>query len=275
MQTHGTDPSRIGGRSQALHQQQVSPSQLGADRGASERALVDADFYLYKCAAASTHTIKWDEYNRIGMTNLAQAQDKFRVLMEWIEEQVPGHVPVLCLGGRSNFRYGLYPKYKSNRRDRLKPWGYSEFIEWAMDTYLHIQMENVETDDVLGINYLEGDVIISGDKDLKTIPGVHFQGEMVFEVSEDEADFNFYKQALTGDSTDGYPGCKGVGAVGATKLLADCKTAEERWETVLQAYRKAGHDEFFAVTQARLARILRPGEYDHSNEEPKLWIPPL
>ena len=133
-------------------------------------------------------------------------------------------------GGRSNFRYGLYPSYKSNRREKIKPWGYQELVDWALDTYPVIQIDNVETGDILGSSYLEGDVIVSGDKDMKTIPGAHFQGELVFEVSEDEADHNFFMQALHGDSTDGYPGCPGVGPVMANKLLAAKATANAgRW----------------------------------------------
>ena len=270
-----SSPSGDGFKSQALHQQQVSPSQIGESKGTGSRALVDTDFYAYKAAAASTFTAKWDEHNRIGMTNLSMAKDKFRGFIEWVEESVPGHTPIFCLGGRSNFRYGLYPSYKSNRRERLRPWGYDEFMDWIRDTFLTIQINNVETDDVLGLSYESGDVIISGDKDMRTIPGVHLQGEEVIEVSQDEADHNFYCQVLSGDSTDGYPGCKGTGVVGAAKLLAHCTNNEERWGLVRQAYRKAKHDEYFAITQARLARILRVGEYDYENGEPKLWIPPV
>ena len=60
--------------------------------------------------------------------------------------------------------------YKSNRREKLKPWGYRELVDWVLDTYPVIQIDNVETDDILGSCYLEGDVIVSGDKDMKTIP---------------------------------------------------------------------------------------------------------
>ena len=208
------------------------------------------------------------------MTNISMAKDKFRTVMEGIEETIPDHIPVLCLGGKSNFRYGLYPSYKSNRRERVKPWGFQELIEWAVETYLTIQIDNIETDDVIGINYQEGDVIVSGDKDLLTIPGVHLQGGGLLDISQDEADHKFHVQALSGDSTDGYPGCKGVGAVGANKVLAECENNVERWAEVVKCYRKANCDEFYAITQARLARILRPGEYDFEAEQPKLWIPP-
>ena len=43
---------------------------------------------------------------------------------------------------------------------------------------------------------------------------------------------------------------------------------------VLAAYEKAGLGPDYALTMARLARILREGEYDFDKEEVKLWIPP-
>ena len=271
----GIPQSGVGSRSQEIRRSQVSESQLGSDKGTPGRALIDTDFYLYKAAAGATYTFKWDDDNRVGMTNLAQAKDAFRKFVDWIEDTCPDHIPIFCLGGKSNFRYGLWPNYKSNRRERTKPWGYSELIQWVMETYLVVQIDNVETDDVVGMHYKEGDVIVSGDKDMKTIPGVHLQGEGLIDVSEDEADHNFFCQALSGDTSDGYPGCKGVGTTGAGKLLAECESNEDRWQVVMQQYRKKGFDEFYAITQARLARILRRGEYDIQNDEPKLWIPPL
>jgi len=258
-------------RSRALLDQQVSVSLLSGD-SRQGRALIDTDFYLYKAAAASTFTFKWDDNNRVGMTNIAMARDKFQTFIDWVEDTLETLTPVLCLGGSSNFRYGLYPNYKANRREKVKPWGYGELVQWAMESFLCVQIEDVETDDVIGMHYRTGDVIISGDKDLKTIPGLHLEGEGLIDISEDEADHRFYMQALTGDATDGYPGCKGVGPVKAEALLKDCETNEDRWEAVANQYLKAGHDITYALTQARLARILRRGEYD---DEPKLWMPPI
>jgi DNA polymerase-1 len=107
-----------------------------------------------------------------------------------------------------------------------------------------------------------------------TVPGLHLKGDGILDVSPHEADFNFYSQVLTGDATDGYPGCKGVGAVGARKLLAGCSSPQEMWLEVIKAYAKAGHTVEYAVQMARCARILRPGEYDHDKQTPVLWCPP-
>ena len=47
------------------------------------------------------------------------------------------------------------------------------------------------------------------DKDLKQVPGVHYnwRTDCMERVTTPDADYWFYFQVLTGDSTDGYSGC--------------------------------------------------------------------
>jgi DNA polymerase-1 len=87
------------------------------------------------------------------------------------------------------------------------------------------------------------------------------------------------KQTLTGDTSDGYPGCPGYGPVSAEKLL-DNFTAldggfllDEAWKAVVQQYIKKGQTEEDALVQAQLARILRSGDWDAEKKEVKLWTP--
>ena len=71
---------------------------------------------------------------------------------------------------------------------------------------------------------------------------------------------------------DGYKGVPGIGAKGAEKLLAEAQGKE--WEVIRGAYEKAGLTEEDALRNARLARILRPNEYNFTIKEPILWNPP-
>jgi DNA polymerase-1 len=72
-----------------------------------------------------------------------------------------------------------------------------------------------------------------------------------------------------------------VGKVKAEKLLTvtnipDMPLAElreMRWAAVVAAYEKAGLTEQDALTQARLARILRYSDWDNEKKEPILWTP--
>jgi len=194
--------------------------------------------------------------------------------MDRLQDICPDHALVVVYGDRLNFRYGIYPEYKSNRRKYRRPAGYQSLRDWAASNFCSVSMANVEGDDVLGIEAQEGDVIVSRDKDLRTVPGLHLDGDGVIDVTRFEADLNFYMQILTGDATDGYPGLKGCGPVAAKRILADCRTESDMWAAVLAAYLKAGQTVDFAVRMARCARILRPGEYDHIKSQPVLWTPP-
>ena len=101
-------------------------------------------------------------------------------------------------------------------------------------------------------------------------PGIE---ENIIYNSPFDADYNFMLQTLTGDNTDNYPGCPGIGPVTGAKVLAGKDTLEEMWEIVVKMYEKKGKTEEDAIIQARLARILRHGDYNWDTEKIKLWTP--
>ena len=238
------------------------------------RTLIDADYYLYRSATANEYEVEISPDIWTYLVRIDQAKADFTDLMAGFESLVNNGEIVLCLGDRTNFRYAVFPDYKASRRKYRRPAGLNAIREWASQTWPTIVLPNTEGDDVIGVSAGPDDVIVSNDKDLRTIPGRHLDGELVVEVTQWEADFTFYTQVLTGDATDGYPGCKGTGTVAARKALNGCQSEPEMWLAVLQAYIKAGHTVDFAVRMARCARILRPGEYDHNKKTPVLWCPP-
>ena len=75
-------------------------------------------------------------------------------------------------------------------------------------------------------------------------------------------------QTLVGDSTDNYKGCPAVGAKTADKLLQENGAT---WQTVVDAFADKGLGEEIAIENARLARILRDGEYNFKTKKVKLW----
>lgn len=172
-----------------------------------------------------------------------------------------------------NFRKELDPEYKGKRTKR-KPVGYKRLLEWAQEHFTVVRYPMLEADDALGLEcHLDPSdfVLVSPDKDMKQIACRLFNGEEEITVTPEEADYWFWTQTITGDPVDGYKGVPGMGAVGAKKLL---DKAEEPWEAILGAYLKAGLTEEDAVRNARLARILRPGEYNSTTKQPILWTPP-
>ena len=176
---------------------------------------------------------------------------------------------VICCDDKNYWRKRIFPYYKANRKNTRKPMLLEYAKEYMREKFRATSKANLEADDYMGILALSfpDSVIWSEDKDLMTIPGKHLVNEDIIEVSLEEADRNFYTQVLTGDTTDNYKGCPGVGAVKAAKILADKYTPVEMWSAVLEAFEKAGLTEDEAILQARLAHIKREDRTD-------LWSPP-
>lgn len=126
---------------------------------------------------------------------------------------------------------------------------------------------------------IKGDKCVwSFDKDFKTIPCKFAKGSPDGKITKsvigkDAADWWFMYQTLIGDVTDGYTGCKGIGDKKARKLLGAIgeKQLSEMWKIVVDTYEKAGLTAEDALTNARMARILRAEDYDFKKKEVKLW----
>lgn len=244
------------------------------------KALIDAEYYLYRAAAGSEIEVEWADDDWTYLCRHGDAQAAFQDTIGEFRDTLPDHQPVLVFGDRVSFRYGVWPQYKGNRKKYRRPAGYRQLIEWVSKAaqargWKVAKLTDVEGDDVLGILCEPGDVIVSVDKDLLTVPGLHLRDGEVIEVSKVEADLNFFAQVLTGDASDNYPGCPGYGPVTAQKALAGCTTEVEMWQEVLKAFEKKGYCEPYALAQARCARILRAGEYDLTAGTPLLWSPPV
>lgn len=240
-------------------------------------ALIDADILAYQAAAAVEQPIDWGD----GLWSLHAFEDEaiaqFDGQIKKIEEDLEADRLVLAFSDKENWRKDVLPTYKSNRAGVRKPMLLKFLREYAETKYEVFVRPTLEGDDVLGIlathkSKIPGEkIVVSIDKDFKTIPGKHYnfsKGEH-FEITEDEANYWHLYQTLTGDQTDGYSGCPSVGPKGAEKLLAVAPT----WETVVGAFEGKGLCEEEALVQARVARILRATDYDFSKKQVILWEP--
>lgn len=70
-----------------------------------------------------------------------------------------------------------------------------------------------------------------------------------------------------GDRVDGYYGVPGVGPKTAEKILGEPKA--NYWFVIKEVYKEAGLSEAVALQNARLAHILRHGEYDDKTNKPE------
>lgn len=235
--------------------------------------LIDADILLYRAASAVEREIEFEEDIWVLYTDENEAIQEFNYSVDALLEQAETHRYLLCFSDSKNFRKNILPEYKGNRTSR-KPMGFKAIRERVYQLHKHniVLKPSLEADDCLGIlattqpaEYL----IWSIDKDLKQIPGRHLTEDGIVEVSQDEADFYFYKQILTGDTTDNYKGCPGIGPVKADSILS----SGPYWPKVIAAYTKAGISEEDALVQARCARILRAEDWNETKQEVILWEP--
>ena len=234
--------------------------------------LIDADILAFKVASAAETPTQFDDDLWVLWADGKQARREIDDAVEGIKFVTGQDEAILCLSGKNNFRYKVSDTYKANRVGKRRPMILPHLREYMLDAYDAVALEGLEGDDLIGIlatgEHRDDHLIYSADKDLKTIPGTHWDDGLEIKISEADALRFFYKQVLTGDVTDGYKGCPGVGPVKADKLLdEDCS-----WETIVAAYEKAGLSEDDAIVQARLAYILHATHYH--NGKPVPWTPP-
>lgn len=247
--------------------------------------LIDGDVLVYKTAWASEQVIDWGEGTVTLHSKVEEAEQSIDYQLTLIKEKLKPDEVIVALTCHEtvNFRKEFYPQYKENRNEKRKPLVWKHMREHLLSKYDAKIKPNLEADDILGILATrdvgvlpQERIIVSIDKDFKTIPTKFFNmksGELL-ETSEQEADFNFMVQTLTGDSTDNYPGCQGIGPKRAKTYLGDERDLLKMWKLVVAMFAKAGFGEEFALSQARCARILRASDYDFANKKPILWSPP-
>lgn len=236
---------------------------------------VDADFFAYRICQANEESLDWGDDITTIYSNFRDVVKGFEREITNLRHRFDTDAVTLYFSDTKNFRKTVDPEYKGNRTKR-KPVGYKRLLDWCEENYKVVRIKNVEADDALGmdchLNMLDKFVLISPDKDMKQICCRHFNGEEEFEVTAEDADRMFWTQCLTGDAVDGYKGVPGIGAVKAAKILKKA-TPETWWSIVVDTYEKAELTEEDALRNARCARILRPGEYNHTINEPVLWTP--
>jgi hypothetical protein len=223
------------------------------------KALVDADLLVYRFGFASE-----GDPAEFALARLSEFLDNLYI--ELSVDEVWGY-----LTGKGNFRneIAVTAPYKGTRI-AAKPYHFQLLREYMERAWGFEVVDGIEADDALGIesyrNEPDETIIVSIDKDLNMIRGHHynFVKEEKYYVTEEDAIRNFYLQILTGDKIDNIIGLQGIGPVKSKKLLQDCTSELEMYETVLKAY---NGNEVRVLENARLLWILR--------EEKQVWHPPV
>ena len=242
------------------------------------KLLIDADVLAFEAAVVAEESIEWKDEMWTVHADMALAKARVVNRVEEFKDLMKTNKVIMCLTDRANFRRILNPDYKANRSKSRLPIILRQVKQWIIDE-LHGEMwPNLEADDVISIlatdkEMDEETIIISIDKDFKTVPGIFYdynKGEY-HQPSEEEADNYHLVQAIAGDHTDGYSGVPGIGITRAQRLL---EKDGYTWETVTACYEKAGLTEQDALMNAWMARLLRAENYSfRTNTIKKLWTP--
>lgn len=245
-------------------------------------ALIDSDTIVYGASFRAEEGFDFGDGQLVQTANASvactDAGDRIEEIIDILEAD---RAVVVLSDANGCFRQDFWSGYKASRRDQHRPLCYNAVREYLCKRYDAVIKPRLEGDDVLGImatgdlpKYAGEKIIVSIDKDMLTIPGKHYNPHKEFairEVDEDEAEHNFFMQVLGGDSTDGYPGCPGIGPVRAARILEGA--GGNHWPAIVETYEKKGLTEQDALIQARCARILHASDYDFKQRKPILWTP--
>ena len=242
--------------------------------------LIDADWLIYSSCCACEQDTRWDE--NIHTLHLDR-RDAIQLIEDRVAQyQLIGEASgpvIMCFSDYPTFRHGIYQEYKANRSGKRRPLGLSDIREQIAKDFHSISFDGLEGDDVMGLLATGGKykdpIIVSPDKDMRGVPCTLLQSDDLELITRKKADRHWMIQTLSGDKTDNIEGLVGVGPVTAEKILGDSQTLEDMWGKVLQAYKKKKKSYADAIMTARLTRILRDGEYNHTSGEVQLWEPAL
>lgn len=194
-------------------------------------ALLDGDIYAYRCAAASENDpldiAIFRVTDSIEQTLAAVGADSYQV---WLSDK-----------RENNFRREIYPEYKANRTQPA-PVHLDAVKQYLIDKWQANVALKQEADDALGIQQMKGNfgdsIICSIDKDLKQIPGRHynFVKQEFDDVSPTDGLRWFYKQLLIGDKSDNIFGVYGLGPKKTAALLDHINDEPTMYEVVASKY---------------------------------------
>jgi hypothetical protein len=211
-----------------------------------EAGVYEAVFEPYDGQTAGTRMQKWvqdhpedtllEKQKVVYPEPESHAHEAVRTQLYSIEKECRNHFAVdgfdsirVILSGPGNYRNAIatvFP-YKGNRDPEHKPHWYQSIRNYLTGDWGASVVHGREADDECSIiarqlGYRDC-VIATIDKDLDQIPGEHYNylKQVFYAQSEYDASVFFWQQILSGDATDGVPGCYRVGVQRAAAIIAE------------------------------------------------------
>ncbi len=236
------------------------------DPKADRTAVIDFDVIINKAA-------------RYGADHAEDPYDVFARIEVMIEEWRTGascnkQILAVSCSRADNYRKDYLPDYKAHR-DKKKATPEKEAAEqkrrdmlrlafkWADENLKLVRRPRLEADDILGLLAAPDRVMVTIDKDLRTVPGWHYnpdKEDFPVKVTACEAKRFLAKQWLMGDSTDNIRGCPAIGPKKADTFLDT--TPEDDWlEGIYELFESKGMTRGQADDQFYAVKILQKGDY--------------
>src|SRR5690554_2278456 len=264
--------------------------------GCKMRALIDADILPYEYGGmvqleGPDKPLEWEIVR-------SMVDDRINQILEATKAD---SCSLYLTDSSTNFRIDLatIKPYKGHRKTE-KPYHWERIRQHLIDSWDAEVQYGIEADDHLGIeqmlelsadylfesslNYKKEEscktVICSRDKDLHMIPGWHYvwpagkQEEKLWFQDELSAIRCFYRQLLTGDSTDNILGLYGVGASSQlVKRVESCDEERLMFDIVYKAYqdRFGSYASQFLYENAALLWIKREDTEDSKAAEEEIY----
>lgn len=198
------------------------------------KALIDSDTPAFSAAITSEDSEEWVALSRLDVN------------IQSIIDGCGCSEYQLFVSGKGNFRYDIDPSYKAHRPQK-DPIHREACRKHLIDRWGAVECNGYEADDAVGCEQTEDTIIVGIDKDLLMIPGKHYQwpiirggkevrSELWHDITFDEGMRIFFEQSLVGDKADNIIGVRGIGKVGAFKILSECSTEEEMYQKCRELY---------------------------------------
>lgn len=222
------------------------------------------------------------------------ATDSCDLIVKSLKEDVSSDKYIWYLSGNGNFRdkVGTLEKYGGNREGTPKPHWINSVTDRLKTCHGAKVVNGVEGDDAIGVGLTQSlrkglkAIHIGCDKDvLYGIEGWHYnfkRGDFLYTTYEEAIRFK-YIQGISGDKIDGYSGIPRIGIKKAEKILKDCSTEREMYESAVQAYRDYFGEEYQYTSWDGVEMVKTPEELFKENmtlgwimmEKGKTWEEPV
>jgi 5'-3' exonuclease len=211
--------------------------------------LFDADSLVYSSCYRKKENETDDKFYTDIDDATAKFDEVFMSIINHLEDIYEINEVKVFSGSRGNFRKFITKSYKANRNYNDLPPLLNDVHNFVKESYNSISGYGVETDDVVAKYWYElsntigrdNVIIVSIDKDYKQFPcliyNYHYNHKCIYDISEQEALYNFYEQMIIGDTADNVNYCKGYGKKYAEKYLAECKTKYEYTKEIYQLFK--------------------------------------